>query len=164
MIHLPRFKQRPGECGPTALQMWLKYYDIDSNIDDLVRLTGVTDTHWPDPGDLQQVAREYGINPTVRTAPNGEDPQVAMHQLEGIVREGTPVIVSWMASIRNGAEDHYVVVCGMGKEMIMYADPYTGGYKREWLGVFKNNWFALKNIPPTSKEDFILRPMLYLEK
>ena len=137
MIKIPLFKQGPGECGPTALQMWLKYYGVDSNIKELVKLTGVTDTHWADPWDLQHVAEKYGINSAVRVAPDGENPKIAMNALERIVCGGTPVIVSWMASIRNGAEDHYVVICGIGKregyKVIHYADPFTRGYRREWL-------------------------------
>jgi uncharacterized protein YvpB len=60
--------------------------------------------------------------------------------------------------------DHFVVVCGVAKEMWTYAEPLRAKYCRDYKENLIENWFARRKNNVTSMSDFIIRPMLYLDR
>jgi hypothetical protein len=116
------------------------------------------------PEDLETTAKKYDPRFRLRIAPDGEDPQVATNILEEVVRRGDPVIVNWHMIYNHGVVDHFVVVCGVAKEMWTYAEPLRAKYCRDYKENLIENWFARRKNNVTSMSDFIIRPMLYLDR
>jgi hypothetical protein len=136
------------DCGPACLAMILGYYGTQAGINELFTATGVEPGKLIGFGQLQQVARAYGI--TFDYSANHK-----LRDLQNWIDEGKPVIAlvkySYWSEIERGRSTqdtftgpHFVVVVGYGDGNIYINDPNywpprrEEGHKKAWSEVLFN--------------------------
>ncbi len=123
------------DCGPACLAMVLGYYGTQAAINDLFTATGVEPGKLIGFGQLQQVARSYGI--TFEYSANHK-----LRDLKQWIDEAKPVIAlvkySYWSEIEAGLSTqdtytgpHFVVVVGYGDGNIYINDPNYWPPRRE---------------------------------
>jgi LysM repeat protein/uncharacterized protein YvpB len=147
-----------ADCGPACLAMILGFFGEQISINELFTATGVEPGRYVGFGQLQRVARNYGI--TFRYGANHE-----LNDLKRWVDEGKPAIAlikySHWSQIEPGISTqdtftgpHFVVVVGYGDGNVYVNDPNywpprrEEGHNKAWSEVLFN--LAWSNVRTTS--------------
>jgi LysM repeat protein len=136
------------DCGPACLAMLLGYYDEQANINELYAATGVEPGKYIGFGQLQRVARAYGV--AFRYGDSYK-----LNDLKHWIDEGKPVIAlvkyshwsqiePYVSTQDTFTGPHFVVVVGYGEGNIYINDPNywpprrQEGHKKAWSEVLFN--------------------------
>lgn len=107
----PITSARNFDCGPTCMQMLLRYYGIDVGLDQLIEECGVTVTGCTG-ADLLRVGRLHGL-----------DMQTYSIDAEELVRQDRPAIVNWKYN-------HWCVFAGRDEDgRVVVCNPDLGRYR-----------------------------------
>ena len=118
MLSVPYLKQTtPFTCGPVALQMVLAYYGIPASEPLLSRKLDTNSETGTRRLNMRAIASQYGLKCHVNN--NAEFEEFAYH-----LSHGRPVIVRFLETDKN--EDHYGVVIGASRDVVVVHDPWTG--------------------------------------
>jgi len=136
------------DCGPACLAMVLSYYGHQVSINDLFAASGVEPGQYVGFGQLQAIARDYGV--TFKYGANH-----SLNDLKRWIDEGKPAIAlvkySHWSQIEPGVSTqdgfngpHFVLVVGYGDGNIYINDPNywpprrQEGHKKVWSEVLFN--------------------------
>jgi len=112
-------------CGVAALQSVMVYFGIEPEGEkDLARELGTTYKDGTDPAQIAKVARKHGLGAEIKE-------HLTLADLEGYVRRGIPVMVTYQAWTdkkhvdwkKDWVDGHYSVVVGMDSKNVYLEDP-----------------------------------------
>ena len=123
-------------CGPVSVLMVLKFYGINTNLDEVKIKTKTEWFKWrgeeigtTTPYYIVSAIKQYGLNAELRVG--------NLKEIKYYVSQGKPVIVL----LRSGKLLwHYVVVIGYDEHSIHIADPGSGKEKKMPIEVFIGSW------------------------
>jgi nucleoid-associated protein YgaU len=139
------------DCGPACLAMVLGFYSEQTGINELLRATGAPPGQYVSFGQLQRVARGFGVKFQYGAG-------YSLNDLKNWIDEGKPSIAlirySYWSQIEPGISTqdtfkgpHFVVVVGYGEGNIYINDPNywpprrEEGHKKAWSEVlFDQAW------------------------
>lgn len=153
-------KQRDSSaCGPTSIEMTLKYFDIPHTVADITKVTSYKKEGGIYNKQLVSVLQHYGLKTKVLKNSSWE-------QLMKLNTEGSVIILSWML---DGYIGHLSVLDKVDKDHIYLAEPTTGEILKISKIKFLRLWLdyeAKDEVPiyPESKSDIQLRWMCVASK
>lgn len=136
-------QQRDGSaCGPTVIQMALKYFGIKHSFRDIATVSAYKKKDGLSNTDLVDTLKKFNL--TVKEKANAEWGDLVRYNNQKNV-----IIVSWML---NGYIGHFSVVESVGKKFIQLADPHAGSvvkmekimFMRLWMD-YDDMWYPKKN-------------------
>ncbi len=152
-IKITPIKQRDASaCGPTSIEMTLKYFDVPHTVADITRITNYKKEGGIYNKQLVGVLQHYGLKTKVLKNTSWE-------QLMGLNTKDSVIILSWML---DGYIGHLSVLDNVDKDHIYLAEPTTGEILRIGKIKFLRLWLdyeAKAEVPlfPESKSDIQLR-------
>jgi uncharacterized protein YvpB len=165
----PDANQSRTDCGPAALAMVLDYYGHHASINRLFAATGVQPGRYVGFGQMQRVARKYGLAFEYGTGRQLDD-------LKRWVDEGKPAIAlirySHWSQIQPGVSTqdaftgpHFVVVVGYGEGSIYVNDPdywpprRLEGHRKAWSEeLFLLAWSQVRTAAVPNPNNAIIVP------
>lgn len=125
---------KPTDCGATCLQMLLKYYGIESDLDTLIEetKTGIIGCTM---ADLGKVGRKYGL-----------DTKYYQTDAEDVATFDRPSIIWWKYN-------HYCICCGLDEDgKVVIINPDCGMYRMS-MGTFASFFtdYVMTNGEPASE-------------
>lgn len=148
-------KQRDASaCGPTSIEMALRYFDIAYTVADIIRVTNYKKEGGIYNKQLVSVLQHYGLKTKVLKNSSWE-------QLMELNTKDSVIILSWML---DGYIGHLSVLDKVDKDHIYLAEPTTGEILKMGKIKFLRLWLdyeARQEVPmyPESKSDIQLRWM-----
>ena len=140
---------KPTDCGATCLQMLLAYYDIDVDLDTLIKdcNTGINGCT---AGDIMRAGRKYGLDMKAWKDIKGEDqaPEEASTISVDLFKQDRPSIIWWKYR-------HFCVLCGLDESgQVVICNPDRGRYRMS-KGIFNSFYsgISLTNGIPEEAED-----------
>lgn len=136
-------KQRDDSaCGPTVIQMALKYFDIKHSFKDIATVSAYKKKDGLSNTDLVETIKKFNLDVKEKTNAKWSD-------LVQYNNQKNVIIVSWML---DGYIGHFSVVERVGKNFIQLADPHTGTmvtmdkimFMRLWMD-YDDLWYPKKN-------------------
>ena len=153
-------KQRDSSaCGPTCIEMTLKYFDVPHTVADIAKVTNYKKEGGMYNRQLVSVLQHYGL--TVKTVKN-----TSWEKLMEVNTKDVVVILSWMLE---GYIGHLSVLEKVDEKFIYLAEPTTGKLLKIEKKKFLRLWLdyeAQQEIPmfPETKSDIQLRWMCVVSK
>lgn len=112
------------DCGATCLKMLLAYYDVDVDLETLIKDCNTT-YRGCKATDILAAGRKHGLDmkPWGEKDPDSDDPEDRIVIDAPILSEDRPSIVWWMYG-------HWVVLCGKDDNgKVVICDPDRGRYR-----------------------------------
>ena len=153
-------KQRDASaCGPTSIEMVLKYFDIPHTVSDIAKVTNYKKEGGIYNKRLVSVLQHYGLKTKVLK-------NAFWEKLIELNTKDSVIILSWMLE---GYIGHLSVLDKVDKDHIYLAEPTTGGILKIGKIKFLRLWLdyeAKTEVPmyPESKLDIQLRWMCVATK
>lgn len=149
-------KQRDDSaCGPTVIEITLKYFDIKHSFEDIATISDYKKKDGLSNTDLVDAFREFGLDIKEKANAGWSD----------LIRYNNPsniIVVSWML---NGYIGHFSVVESVGKNYIKIADPHTGTLVKMGKIMFMRLWMDYDDLwYPKQNTDIQLRWMGIVSK
>lgn len=118
VLDVPFFKQDTDHtCGPTALQMLLRYYGVVASEKDLAEMLETTHEAGTRHGKLIEVAGTFGFFCYVNN-------DSSVEEIRMFLERGVPPLVHFTEP--DGEEGHYAVVVGSRAGGLLLHDPWNG--------------------------------------
>lgn len=152
MLTVPRYKQSPAHCGPTALRAVLAFYGAHKTEKELAMLAHTSFEYGTSAEDIANTAQKLGFRAQIK-----DNSTIA--ELERLVKEGLPVIVAWFSTY----EGHYSVVVKVTDTQIFLMDPEFGKIRHFPTEKFLGIWFDFRGPYLTKGGDIVLRRMIVVE-
>ena len=136
-LKVPFFRQDTDyTCGPTALQMVLKFMGDFESEKFLTKETQTSKNFGTSHEHMMEAARKEGFH-------SYDNHNSSIPEIKEFIKKGLPVIVNFID--QESGEGHYAVVCGFEKGKIILNDPL--GVKNLKMGEqeFISNWHNAKN-------------------
>jgi ABC-type bacteriocin/lantibiotic exporter with double-glycine peptidase domain len=150
-LNVPLIRQ-PNEyvCGPSALQMTLKYFGKASSIPTLCKLASTTERSGTSRANMVKALRNLGLKIFAKHHASTND-------IQYFLQKGLPVIVNYQDSTMS--EGHYGVIVGFEKGKFVINDPYEPApvlvepknFEKRWYGYHKtqfSNWLLAVSDKP----------------
>lgn len=153
-------KQRDASaCGPTSIEMALKYFDVPHTVADITKVTNYKKEGGIYNKQLVRVLQYYGLKTKVFKNTSWE-------KLMELNTKDSVIILSWML---DGYIGHLSVLDKVDKDHIYLAEPTTGEILKMGKIKFLRLWLdyeAKPEVPmyPESKSDIQLRWMCVASK
>lgn len=153
-------KQRDASaCGPTSIEMTLKYFDVPHTVSDITKVTGYKKEGGIYNKQLVSVLQHYGLKTKVLKNASWE-------QLVELNTKDSVIILSWMF---DGYIGHISVLDKVDKDHIYLAEPTTGKILKMGKIKFLRLWLDYEakdkvSMYPETKSDIQLRWMCVVSK
>ena len=132
MVFVDLYRQSPGYCGPACGVMALSYYGIKIKEDTLAKIMNSDREVGTETPDMVKAFRKLGFKKSFF-----EDDSNVLRLRE--LSKRFPVIVESHTPYTYSG--HYRLLERVGKEKMIFADPYTFSREKEDIEVFEKLWF-----------------------
>lgn len=155
-MKISSIKQRDDSaCGPTVIQMALKYFGIKHSFKDIATVSAYKKKDGLSNTDLVRVLKKFNLN--IKEKANAEWSDLVRYNNQKNV-----IIVSWML---DGYIGHFSVVESVDKNFIKLADPHTGTVVKMEKIMFMRLWMDYDDLwYPKKNTDIQLRWMVIVSK
>ena len=142
-------------CGPTAIEMVLKYFNISHSFKEISIISGYKKKGGLSNQELVHTLKKFDLDIREKSGARWSD----------LLNQNTKkklIIVSWML---NGYIGHFSVVDSVGKHYIKLADPYSGTIRKMEKIMFMRLWMDYDDMwYPSKNTDIQLRWMCIVSK
>lgn len=137
-------KQKKMMCGPTSLQIVLKYYDKEYSQKKLKKLLNSSLLMGTGNEIMVEVAKNLGFKAEFKS-------NSSISEIKKLIFNKIPPIIGW---ITPKGDDHFSVVNGIDKKFIYIVDPKEDqirkfnieDFEKRWLNVYCDNFSNFKKI------------------
>lgn len=151
----PQKQRDESACGPTAIEMVLKYFNIKHSYKEIITVSKYKEEEGLSNTDIVYALKKFDLN--VKEKINTQWSDLARYN-----KKNNVIILSWML---DGYIGHVSVLEKITKSHIYLADPHTGTTKKIQKIVFMRLWMDYDDMwYPVKNTDIQLRWMCVASK